>query len=880
MSILLFFVTTISALPSLSLYRGAPIPAPDNPTVISRYWFAEDVTLWRSQPRLSDGQSEFLTLSPETRVLIRFGDLERALGPNRRILRARLVLSLARVERGGTLTVRRFLTDWNEGPGRGRREDIDLQWSSTWSYQFFNEKGPTRRWRDGGTDFLSREKSFETSVDAGAGEVVIQGLEKDVEFFYHHWYENFGWALEFTGSAWVFSSQGERFRPRLEVEFEPVEEKQSSDLSVIYISRQPEYERYDNRGDAYVRTQVGGHESGIMMRPGKVDTPKWPKDGEPVTYTAVVKNVGVAPAEGFRYEWWERYERKASGEVSKRLAPGETTEITFRTAFRNEHHDHRTQPVAFRIYPHGLDVNSRNNFLEIQACALNIGIWVDEDFYAKFSQGINGVGSRSFEDWIQWQFRIWNDVFFRHSRFSIAPDGCRERVRIQKITIVPVGTLKGGAHIPDDTPTLTFDGEWGFDSTFGEVDKYISEVRQRVDRALLHELSHQIGLLDMYWMNVDPSLPDGARGKVKLKHDGRVITQGHFDLYAGLMGGGDTRNEWLVPYSLPLPQEPGVDPVFQNALMEATDLYSLTDIAGLHANLGFRRGFYGEYLYSLPAMILIRCTDREGVPIEVGTLSFYQMKRGEIPDGEPDFTVSLINGSALLPNRDTGLPAPFTTVTGHTLKPNPFGRIDVVGTNGVFLVKLETEGQTEWGFLKLWELVDAYFRGNKSALVYEMRFNVTRGRLNTQDLALRKIVVDSADTPLAQTQLLVDGDLNTLYRAPEQEGGWFEVDIGRDLPIGEIQLVVKGDVHSFWKSFDILVYSTGQRAMEARLFAREWDWRHSVDFHADVDPGDFSIRRVAYRARPQTVRYIRFVNRGGGEGRLSALEVRAVQRTP
>lgn len=877
----LFLLSASVATPfSIALSRGAFIPDPDNRASLSRYWSAEDVTLWRSQPRVSDGQSEFLVLSPETRVLIRFGDLERALGPNKRILRARLVLSVAREERGGTLTVRRFLRDWNEGAGRGRREDADLQWSSTWAYQFYNEKGPVRRWRNGGEDFLSGEGSHQVTVDDFSGEIVIQGLEKDVEFFYHHWYENFGWALDFTGSAMVFSSQGERFRPRLEVEFEPVGESKGPDLSVVYISRHPEYERYDNRGDAYVRARVGGHESGVMMNPGKADTPKWPRDGEQVTYTAVVKNVGTGVAGGFRYEWWERYERKATGEISRRLAPGETVEVTFRTRFQNEHHDHRTQPIVFRLYPLGGDANSRNDALEIQACALNIGIWVDEGFYQKFSEGVNGIGTRSFEDWIQWQFRIWNEVFLKHSRFSIAPDGCRERVRIQKITVVPVGTLKGGAHIPDDTPTLTYDGEWGFDSTFGEVDKYLAEVRQRADRALLHELSHQIGLMDMYWMNVDPSLPDGTQGKVRLKHGEHVLTYGHFDLYGGLMGGGDTRNELLVPYSLPLPQEPGAEAVFQNALMEPTDLYSLTDVAALNANLGYRRGFYGEYLYSLPAVVLVRCVDREGIPIESGTLSFYQMKGGEIPDGNPDFTVSLVSGSALLPNRDTGLPSPFTTVTGHTLKPNPFGRIDVVGTNGVFLVKLESEGQTGWAFLKLWELVDAYFRGNKSAVVYEMRFNVTRGALNPENLSLGKLVVDSVDSLPSRVQALVDGDVSTFYEAPAQEGGWFELDIGRDLPVGEVQLVVKGDRHAFWKSFDILVYSTGQRVNEARLFAREWDWAHAVDFHADVDPQDFSVRRVAYRARPQTVRYIRIVNRSGGAGRLADLEVRAVVRKP
>ncbi len=430
-----------------------------------------------------------------------------------------------------------------------------------------------------------------------------------------------------------------------------------------------------------------------------------------------------------------------------------------------------------------------------------------------------------------------------------------------------------GGHHPGDTPTLIVDGEWGFDSSFGDPSKYINAVRQHTDRALLHEMSHQIGLIDMYWMNVDPSLPDGTGGKVRLKHGDGVVTRGMFDLYGGLMGGGDTRNESLIPSSLPLPQDPTGSPVFQNALFEPTDLYSFTSVAAMNANLGFRRGFFGEYLYSTPGIVLVRCVDRIGLPIQEGTLSFYQMKNGAIQDDPPDFTLAISGPSVMLPKRPTGLAEPFTTATGHALRPNPFGRTDVVGTNGVFLVRLDYQGQTEWAFLKVWQLVDARFRGNGTVYVHELRFNVTHRPLLEKDWALNKVALDSADSSGPNLANLLDGDAKTLYEVGGEPGGWVEIDIGRDRPIGEIRLVVTGAHGDFWEEFDVFVYSTGQTVAEARLFARELSWRRAVAQRRDVDPKDFDVRSVSYRALPLTVRYIRLVNRSGGKGRLAGIEI-------
>lgn len=848
---------------TVELYRGAQLPGHD-----TRYWSCEDTTLSRQTPNGSFGQGTLLTCSPDHRVLIRFGDLERALGPSRKVVSAKLILTVVAVERPGRLTLRRFGAPWFEGAGVNGSDDDGM--NTTWSHQL-NHPAMKLAWRSGGAQHDANSVTAQVDVSQAAERIEITGIEGDVQQMYERWYDNHGWVLEFTGSAVFESAQAVSGKPTLVVTTGPAAPPAGADLSITYIQRTPEYLRYDPTGDAYVRLSVDGHESGVMMRPGNADTQKWPRDGEQVTYTAVVKNVGDAPAAGFNFVWAKDWRDAETGSVQRSIAPGETVEVVYRTTYASVKGDHRLRPIRLTLEPLDADAVAANNVLEIQANALNLGIWVDRTFYETFAKEVNGSGSRAFEDWIQWQFRLWNDVFMRHSRFSFAPDGCRESVRVQRITIVPDGTLKGGVHVPDDQQDMRYDGEWGFDSGFGEAERYIDTVRTKLDRALLHEMSHQIGLIDMYQMNVDPSMPDGSGGKVRLKVGGSVVTRGMIDPPAPLMGGGDTRNDNGLHRTAQIFIEDVPDLALRHALFQRTDLYSATSVFALNANVGYRRGFFGEYMYSMPNVVIVRAADRNGTVIPSGTLRFYQMKNGVIPNDPPTFEVEVRNGTAFLPNRPTGLEQPFTTLTGHTLKPNPFGRIDVVGSNGVFLVEIDYQGQHEWAWLKAWQLVDAFARGNREVAILELRFNVTHKPLKEGDWALNKIVLDSADSRLENLSLLVDGDAKTFY---ESDAEWIEIDIGRDRPIGEITLVSDRDGDGFWSQFDILVYSTGQRLNEARVYARELDWRRAVAFHRDVDPSDPSVVRVRYRAMAQTVRFIRLVKREGGKARLAGIEIR------
>jgi hypothetical protein len=191
------------------------------------------------------------------------------------------------------------------------------------------------------------------------------------------------------------------------------------------------------------------------------------------------------------------------------------------------------------------------------------------------------------------------------------------------------------------------------------------------------------------------------------------------------------------------------------------------------------------------------------------------------------------------------------------------------------LVKLNYAGQTEYAWLKAWQLFDMFARGNKTVVTHELRFNVTHRPLLPQDWALRKTAIDSANSDGANIAALIDGDQSTLYRGGDKVGDWIEIDIGRDRPIGEIKLIAGPDAKSFWKQFDVMVYGTGQTVAMARQFASEGDWHYAATMQKDV-AADGTVS-VAYRAMPQTIRFIRIVNKSGGSGAIAGIEVRETE---
>ena len=83
-----------------------------------------------------------------------------------------------------------------------------------------------------------------------------------------------------------------------------------------------------------------------------------------------------------------------------------------------------------------------------------------------------------------------------------------------------------------------------------------------------------------------------------------------------------------------------------------------------------------------------------------------------------------------LPNRSVN---GVTTSTGHTLRNNPFGQINVVGTNGTMLVQIFKDGKEYYDWLFLIDLNLAYWSGNINSASYTIETDLAgaAGKLNT-----------------------------------------------------------------------------------------------------------------------------------------------------
>lgn len=144
--------------------------------------------------------------------------------------------------------------------------------------------------------------------------------------------------------------------------------------------------------------------------------------------------------------------------------------------------------------------------------------------------------------------------------------------------------------------------------------------------------------------------------------------------------------------------DPGIDPPIYD---EHTSL-------ALNINKGYRRGYYGEYLYDIPEQSRLRVMDNEGHPASGVTVRLYQRSSDQgsyggrfgTIDNEAEISgVTDGDGLLLLPNRTVGTPT--STNTGHTLRDNPFGPIDVVGRNDEFILELSKSTHQEYHWLDI-----------------------------------------------------------------------------------------------------------------------------------------------------------------------------------
>ena len=271
-----------------------------------------------------------------------------------------------------------------------------------------------------------------------------------------------------------------------------------------------------------------------------------------------------------------------------------------------------------------------NNVLEDRINAIVAGFWVEQSTYNYFHlyQKELGVGSNSWEDWVQRQMAKQNQLYAQ-AIWPVSPQGVLDRVRIDKIVVVPDGALPLAGGLATNHPDLrdrTVDLMWGFpasqlppNSTFYADHLSVSENNPfYIEQSLLHELGHARYLIDSYGFDVHNTAAHGGYDAVQI-WEGNTYVGGsrympfvafdevlHYNQNGGVMSG---------PYG------------FRWSPYEAG---ALNLIAGRRARCGNYNApcNIGEYLQNLPANNHLRFIDAAGRPLRGADVKVYRATGG------------------------------------------------------------------------------------------------------------------------------------------------------------------------------------------------------------------------------------------------------------
>ncbi len=451
------------------------------------------------------------------------------------------------------------------------------------------------------------------------------------------------------------------------------------DLDILHISRSPKYPRFEVE---YTASGYNPH-----PRPGTENQKHYPDPGEMMTYTATVRNSGGGTMDGFRLFWY----------VDSQIVQTEDYGALFprQRIFSRLQWPWSDSPVNIKCEVQPLqttnEVTANNNSLQIRSNALSFHFYAEENILELFGTHLNPMDSYSFEDWAQVHVGKLNRFFAEAVYPGFAPQGVPEAVFLDTVDYHANGTLPaGGTHAPE---SILWDGQWGFTGDANAMNYFLNIVLNQqngMDWALLHELGHQLGLIDLYNMDVQQS-------------EFQVI---------------DPRTGQTPPLT-PI----AWDVLFYCSrsphLMHSNYQAGLSDhsAGGLLRNLSKRRGYFGDYLADIPHENTLELRYPDGIPVRNAELWVYQMQDNSIPDIPKFRGRTDSQGSYIFPHTTDSL------YSGGIAVENPFSSTfspapHVVGTNSVLFIRAAKDDSVGYRFMDVCEFNVAYWSGDSLAAAY------------------------------------------------------------------------------------------------------------------------------------------------------------------
>lgn len=460
-------------------------------------------------------------------------------------------------------------------------------------------------------------------------------------------------------------------------------------------------------------------------------SPNTPAVGSNVTWQAHIRNRGMMPLSNLRVQWYLDGKYLGATNVA---SIGPYAEATSSWTLPWSAAD---QYLSVYLDPQNVipESSERNNYRQIRTNAVMVGFWVEQsvrDFFdanqRAFLQahGLDADEANSWEDWAQRQIDRYNFALANARYPSNGMAGGYDRVRLDRVIVVPDNTLPINGATANDQPDRsdkTVDLMRGFEAPVNPAFYDVNNPNSAffVEQSLMQTISFARFLVPTYALNLHQQMVAVENGVgARIYPDAPGGAPVYWTSAAGgvMSSWGSVFAEWEVAW-----------------LNQYARLRPLPGWTNYNSHAGMIQ--YLQLTPALPAQNHLKIVDRDGLPLEGATVYMYQSLPASLPgetyprlvDNTPELIASVPDNGEI------------------AIGTNPFSQPSFSGANfqyGVNFLRIVHRGQEHYTGIDLAQLQVAYFRGQQSSATHTIQVPFAYNSFDRNALLL-----DGAFAPLS-----------------------------------------------------------------------------------------------------------------------------------